>query len=98
MDKLKNLKMSSELKDRIKTDYKKESKKPKYKFRKIMNYEFEIDVRILVAVVVVAIIVPLADSVAKFKDLTMHNFHITSNFTGGVEDGAEKQTENKDKN
>ena len=83
MDKLNGIKMSSSLKDRIKNDYKKEKKKPIYKVRKAMNYEIEIDTRIIAAMLIVSLTVPVVDSIVKFNDLTSESYYVKSNFDGG---------------
>ncbi|MGL4452936.1 MAG: hypothetical protein ACRCTZ_17365 [Sarcina sp.] len=85
MDKLKELKMSSSLKDRIKNEYNKEKKKTTYKIRKNMEYDVELDLRAVAAVVALTIALPVVDSVSKFKDLTKHELEISSHQSGGVE-------------
>ncbi|MGL4656359.1 MAG: hypothetical protein ACRCWM_10835 [Sarcina sp.] len=85
MDKLKELKMSSGLKDRIKKEYNKEKKKTTYKIRKNMEHDVEFDLRAVAAAVALTISLPVIDSVCKFKDLTRHELEISSNQSGGVE-------------
>ena len=85
MDKLKNLKMSSDLKNRIKEEYKREKKKTTYTIRKAMENDVEFDLRAVAAAVALTISIPVIDSVSKFKDLTRHELEISSNQSGGVE-------------
>lgn len=77
MDKLKDLKMSKDLKDRVKMQYKEEKKKPVYKIRKLLDYELEISAKTLVAVLIVAILLPAVDTINKFKDLTENEILIS---------------------
>ena len=91
MDKLKNLKMSSDLKNRIKGEYNKEKKKSTYKIRKAMENDIEFDLRAVAAAVALTISIPVIDSVSKFRELTSQELEISSNHSRGVE-----HEENKD--
>ncbi|MGL4761680.1 MAG: hypothetical protein ACRCWG_09470 [Sarcina sp.] len=90
MDKLKNLKMSSDLKNRIKEEYNKEKKKTTYTIRKAMENDVELDLRAVAAAVALTISVPVIDSVNKFKDLTRYELEISSNQSGGIESEENK--------
>ncbi|MGL5068236.1 MAG: hypothetical protein ACRC6T_10525 [Sarcina sp.] len=90
MDKLKNLKMSSDLKSRIKVEYNKEKKKTTYTIRKAMENDVELDLRAVAAAVALTISVPVIDSVNKFKDLTRYELEISSNQSGGIESDENK--------
>lgn len=72
-----NIKISSDFKNRIKEKYKEEKKKPKYKLRKALNYEFEVPKVIIAALLVVAIITPIMESINKVKDLTYYKINTT---------------------
>ena len=90
MDKLKNLKMSSDLKSRIKEEYKKEKKKTTYTIRKAMENDVEFDLRAVAAAIALTISVPVIDSVSKLKDLTRYELEISSNQSGGIESEENK--------
>lgn len=72
-----NIKISSDFKNRIKEKYKEEKKKPKYKLRKALNYEIEVPKVIIAALLVVAIITPIMESINKVKDLTYYKINTT---------------------
>lgn len=72
-----NIKISSSLKNRIKEEYKEEKKKPQYKLRKALNYEIEVPKVIIAALLVVAVMTPIIESVNKMKDLTYYKIKTT---------------------
>lgn len=82
MDKINELKMSSELRNKIKASYKKEKNKPEYKVRKILETEIEFDVRVLAAVLAIAILTPTIDSIYKFKELTKYKIEVSNFYVG----------------
>lgn len=67
-----NIKISDNLKERIKAEYKEEKKKPKYKIRKALNYEIEVPKVVVAVVLVTAIMTPVIESVNKVRDLTYY--------------------------
>lgn len=73
---LKNIKISSNLKDKIKKEYKIEKEKPKYKFRKILNYEIEIPKVFAIAIILIITTAPVVDTVNKVKDLTENKIEV----------------------
>lgn len=94
---LNDLKISSELKNRIKKEYEEEKKKPKYRIRKMLNYEVEISTGVAMVLLIIIIATPIVDTVKRVKDLTYYKIEIE-----GEENEVSKREmfkeENKNKN
>lgn len=72
-----NIKMSNNLKNRIKAEYKEEKVKPKYKIRKALNYEIEVPKVVVGMVLVAAVMTPVIESINKVRDLTYYKVGTT---------------------
>lgn len=83
MDKLRNLKMSNSLRDKIKENYNKEKNKPIYKIRKAMNYEVEIDTSIIAALIIISVAIPVANTITKFNTFADDRYVLVNNSSGG---------------